>query len=238
MSQPDQTPDRPEAVPEAVEAAALEVVMRGNGPSVVFTHGWTDEAASWDGVIDDLSDAFHCTSWSLRAHGGSEITAPGTYTRAHALADLASVVGRVEVPTVLVGHSLGGYLSLAYSIAHPDQIRGLVLVGAGPGFSKPEAMEKWNESLDRSAEKKPVPEGSEVISKHYDSWVLDHMSEISVPTLVVLGEGDKAFAASAAVFEKRLDVTDTVIVPEAGHSVHRHEPQAVAAAIRSYLTAL
>ncbi len=228
----------PSSESSQAEPAQLEIVERGQGPSVVFTHGWTDSAASWEGVVDGLSDSYHCVSWSLRAHGSSEVTPPGTYSRDHALADLASVVDGVETPTVLVGHSLGGYLSLAYTIGVPDHVRGLVLVGAGPGFSKPDAMEQWNASVDRSAEKKPVPPGSEVISKHYDSWVLDNMSSITVPTLVVLGAGDKAFAASAAVFAKKLNVIDNVTVAEAGHSVHRHQPAQVASAIRSFLQTL
>lgn len=218
--------------------ANLEVSDRGSGPSLVFTHGWTDHVGTWTGVVDGLAGDYHCLSWSLRAHGESEITPPGTYTREHALTDLRAVADRATAPYVLVGHSLGGYLSLAHTLRYPDEVRALVLVGAGPGFSKPEAMEQWNAMVDRSAAKNPVPEGSEVISKHFDSWVIDNLAAIKVPTLVVVGEGDKQFMASASLFEKRLDVRSSVTVEQAGHSVHRQQPHAVVAAMRPFLDAL
>ncbi len=105
---------------------------------------------------------------------------------------------------------------------HPDQVAGLILIAAGPGFRKDEAREQWNASVDASAAKLDLPEGSEVISKHVDSWVIDHLGDITAPALVIVGEHDKRFAASAAVFAKdpRRAVA-SVVVPDAGHSVHR-----------------
>jgi pimeloyl-ACP methyl ester carboxylesterase len=73
---------------------------------------------------------------------------------------------------------------------------------------------------------------------HVDSWVIDELGTIGVPAMVVLGERDRAFAASAAVFEKYLDVRATVIVPGAGHNVHARQPEAVVEAMRGFLDAL
>lgn len=219
-------------------AANVDIAELGAGPSLVFTHGWTDDRMSWDGVVAQLAADRQCLTWSLRAHGESEVTAPGTYSREHGLADLRAVADLATRPYTLIGHSLGGYLSLAHALRHPDELHALVLVGAGPGFRKQEAMDQWNASVDRTAAKKQIPEGAEVLSKHYDSWVIDEMATIAVPTLVVIGEDDKQFMASAGVFEKRLDVRHTVVVADAGHSVHRQQPQAVADAIASFLAEL
>ena len=112
------------------------------------------------------------------------------------------------------------------------------MVAAGPGFRKDEAREQWNASVDASAAKFEVPEGSEVISKHTDAWVIDNLEEIEAPTLVIVGEHDKRFAASAAVFEKYLDVRSSVVIPDAGHSVHKKHGQPVAKAIKDFLADL
>ncbi len=221
-----------------ITPANVDISDRGQGPSLVFTHGFTDHHGTWRGVIDDLEADYRCLSWSLRGHGDSEITPPGTYTREHSLADLRAVADLADAPYVLVGHSLGGYLSLAHTLRYPDEVRALVLVGAGPGFSKPEAMEQWNTMVDRSAAKNPVPEGAEVISKHFDSWVIDNLATITVPTLVVVGEGDKQFQASASLFEKRMNVRSNVVMADAGHSVHRQKPAEVVAAMRPFLAGL
>jgi pimeloyl-ACP methyl ester carboxylesterase len=216
----------------------LDVDATGSGPTIVFSHGWLDDRSAWAGVAASLSDDYRCVSWSLRGHGDSGTPPPGNYSRAHALDDLRSIVASADAPVVLAGHSLGGYLSLAYAIDNPDQVAALILVAAGPGFRKADARQQWNASVDASAAKAGPPEGSEVISKHFDSWVIDNLAEITAPTLVVVGEGDKPFMASAAVFEKRMDVRQTVIVPEAGHNVHRSKADSVAMAIRDFLAAL
>ena len=114
--------------------------------------------------------------------------------------------------------------------------KALVLIAAGPGFRKEETRNQWNDSVRASAKKMDIPEGSEEAALHIDSWVIDSLGEITSPVLVIVGEKDKRFAASMAVFEKYLDVRSSVIVPEAGHSVHRKNPQAVAQAIQDFLS--
>jgi pimeloyl-ACP methyl ester carboxylesterase len=63
--------------------------------------------------------------------------------------------------------------------------------------------------------------------------VMDRMSEIDAPTAVIVGERDKAFMASAEVFEKQLNVTARTVVSGAGHMVHAKAASAVAGALRS-----
>jgi len=207
----------------------------GDGPAVVFTHGWADDSTAWAGTVTALGDDARCLTYDLRGHGTSDVPAPGNYSRDDALADLQAVIDLADGPVVLAGHSYGGYLSLAHTIAKPDQVRGLVLVAAGPGFRKDEAREQWNASVDVSAKKLGVPAGSEELSKHVDAWVIDSLSEITAPAVVIVGEHDKRFAASAAVFEKYLDVRSSIVVPDAGHSVHKKRGPAVAGQVRELL---
>jgi len=53
-----------------------------------------------------------------------------------------------------------------------------------------------------------------------------------------VGEHDKRFAASAAVFEKYLDVRSSVVIPDAGHGVHKKHGKPVAAAMKEFLAGL
>lgn len=200
---------------------------------IVFTHGWVDNQTVWDGVRAQITDRT-TVAWDLRGHGQSEAPAPGQYSRDLLLADMLSVVEGCGRPVVLAGHSLGGYLSLAFTLQHPDLVSGLILIAAGPGFRKEEAREQWNAAVDASAKKLDIPPGSEEASKHIDSWVIDELSSITQPVVAIVGEHDKRFQASVGLFEKKLNVVHTAIVPGAGHSVHRKYPEPVAAAI-SYL---
>lgn len=218
---------------------SLHSQISGHGRPVVFTHGWLNTGAVWAKAVAEVGDEARSLTWDLRGHGGSENAAVGDYGRSHALADLDRMVEAAGRPAVLVGHSLGGYLSLAYAILHPEQVCGLVLVAAGPGFRNPKSLEDWNQSVKAIAAKQepPIPPGMEEISMHVDSLVIDRLGEITVPTAVVVGERDKRFAASADVFAKNLSVIHHETVADAGHMVHATHPASVAKAIRAVLAA-
>lgn len=213
------------------EAPALNHVIEGEGRPVVFTHGWLNDAEAWAGAAAALDGAFRSVRWDLRGHAGSAAAPVGEYGRSYALDDLRRMVEVAGRPVILVGHSLGGYLSLAYTIENPDHVAGLVLVAAGPGFRSMSSLEQWNESVKSMAAKADIPDGMEEISMHVDSMVMDRLGEISVPVVAICGERDKRFIASMDVFDKYLDVKERVIVPDAGHMVHAKRPDAVAAGV-------
>jgi len=221
---------------------ALASETRGpDGPTghpVVATTGWANDRHVWSSMVDDLAANHAVTTWDLRGHGDSETPAPGEYTRAHALGDLTAVLDHAGRPAVLMGHSLGGYLSLAHAVNHPDEVAGLVLVATGPGFRKAEAREQWNASVRASMEKLDLPVGADELSMHTDAHVIDHLADIEVPVLVLLGEHDARFAASASLFERDLNVRETVVVPDTGHMVHVKAPTECAAAVRRFLAGL
>ena len=215
-------------------------------PPIVATHGWANDRSVWAPLVGELvgepTGGYQVVTWDLRGHGDSDAPPPGAYSRKHVLADLAAVrdhaVGSGGGSAILMGHSLGGFLCLAHAVDHPDEVAGLVLVATGPGFRKAEAREQWNESVRESAVKIGVPPGSEEISMHHDSYVIDHLAEVQVPVLVLLGERDKRFAASASLFERDLDVRESVVVPDQGHMVHVKAPSECAAAVRRFVAGL
>jgi pimeloyl-ACP methyl ester carboxylesterase len=203
----------------------------GDGVPVVFTHGWLNTSEVWSGVVDHLDGQVRSLTWDLRGHGRSGIAPAGQYGREYALADLRRVVDVVGRPAVLVGHSLGGYLSLAQAVLEPDSVAGLVLVAAGPGFRNEDSRNQWNDAVAATAAGTDIPDGQEEISKHVDSLVLDKLSTVTAPTVTLVGDRDKRFLASADVFDKYLDVRERITVPDAGHMVHAKKPEVVGDAV-------
>lgn len=211
---------------------------QGSGPLLVFTHGWVNDRTVWNPLIQNLSTDHMAVSWDLRGHGESDTPPPGSYSREHALSDLRAVLDAVGRPAVLVGHSLGGYLSLAHALDCPEDIAGLVLIAAGPGFRNAEAREEWNDAVRASAEKLDQAPGVEEISMHVDSEVIDHLTDIPASTLVILGERDKRFAAASSLFSRDLNVHESAVIPDQGHMVHLKAPDQCADAIRSFVASL
>ncbi len=211
---------------------------KGTGPQVVCINGWANSRDVWSDLSENLCKDHQVTIWDLRGHGESGAPPPGNYGREEALKDISAVLDQVGRPCVLVGHSLGGYLSLAYALENPDEVAALVLVAAGPGFRKAEAREEWNKSVRQAAKNLDLAQGAEELSMHVDSYVIDHLDDIRAPTFLVLGERDKRFAASAAVFKKYLDVKETLVVPDVGHMVHVKASDEVAQAVRNFISDL
>lgn len=210
----------------------LHVTQQGEGPTILFLHGWLNDAAVWAGVMDNLAVDHRCLALDLRGHGRSEAAPAGEYDRDRVLGDIRVALHNVD-NAIVVGHSLGGYLALALAIESPELVSGLGLVAAGPGFRNPESREKWNESVKSMAADRDIPPGQEQISMHVDSMVMDRLGEIETPAVVVVGERDKRFLTSADVFARHLNVISQTVVPDAGHMVHAKQPEAVATALRA-----
>ncbi|MCK9897292.1 alpha/beta hydrolase [Frankia sp. AgB32] len=98
---------------------------------VVLVHGIAGSAADWAAVAPNLATNRRVIAYDQRGHGASG-PAPGgrpDYTFDLLLADLGVVVDSLDAKRIdLVGHSMGGVISLRYALDHPDRVRSLVLV--------------------------------------------------------------------------------------------------------------
>lgn len=103
-------------------------------PPLLLVHGGRDHARSWDWVARDLRRDWHVIALDLRGHGDSSWTIGGHYTLSEFVLDLAQLVDLLdEARVTLVGHSLGGAVSIQYTAVFPDRVDKLVAIeGLGP----------------------------------------------------------------------------------------------------------
>ncbi|MEW6470641.1 MAG: alpha/beta fold hydrolase [Actinomycetota bacterium] len=221
-----------------MSTAGLHIEARGTGPAVVFTHGFGRSGDTWAPQAGALAADHHVVTWDMRGHGRSDLPA-GPYTREDALDDLAAIVDAAMAegggPALLVGHSLGGYFSLAYTLARPETVRGLALLSTGPGFRNPDSMEKYNRGIARVAVASGLPDNVANVAFHHDSMVIDRLAEITCPTVMICGTEDRpVYVTGVRYLAERLANATLVEIAGAGHEPHVDKPDEVTAALRSH----
>jgi pimeloyl-ACP methyl ester carboxylesterase len=104
----------------------------GEGPTVVFLHGWgLDHRAYKAALARMVAAGMHVVAPALPGFGGSDpLGAPRTSVRGFAdwLEELCEALGLEEV--VAMGHSFGGAVAIAFAHDHPHRVRALVLVNS------------------------------------------------------------------------------------------------------------
>lgn len=127
MSDLDLTP-LSELVTVRSGAAALAVEAAGDGPAVVFLHAGVADRRSWRPVMAPLVADHRVVAWDRRGFGDTTVDAPEAHDH---VADLEAVMDALAIDrAVLVGNSRGGGAALDATIALPDRVVGLMVLGA------------------------------------------------------------------------------------------------------------
>lgn len=120
------------------QAVELYYEEHGSGVPVILIHGFPFDHSIWADVITRLDGKARLILPDLRGFGQSP--APeGVYSMRVMAEDIAALLDRLGIKkAVLAGHSMGGYISLAFAQAYPDHISGLALVTSQAASDTPE----------------------------------------------------------------------------------------------------
>ena len=240
----------------------------GSGYPVVLTHGLGDCAELWSPLAEALADRYRVVSWDMRGHYRSEAPEDlSQYTQDVVIEDLRALCDHLGIDrAVHGGHSLGGYTALRFYQKYPERVAALILHAAGPGYRNPEGSQAWTDRLAKAAAKQEERFGRDArvsakelrvgapmlgeVAQHVvrgvanvERGVMAHPSfvdatAIQVPTLVIVGEHDKNYLASADYFAAKLPDGRKVVVEGAGHPAALERPEVVNAAVREFLDGL
>ncbi|WP_164017610.1 alpha/beta fold hydrolase [Pyxidicoccus trucidator] len=122
----------------------------GRGPALVFLHAGVADRRMWRAELAAFASTHHALAYDRRGFGESH-GAPAPFSHVEDLAAVLDALG--ERQAVLVGCSQGGRVALDFTLAHPDRVRGLVLVApAVSGAPAPAAPAPSVASLAASIE--------------------------------------------------------------------------------------
>ena len=223
---------------------------------VVLLHSALGDSRLWRAQVEALEGRFEVVAPDLPGYG-EEPFPEGPFSYVDRVADL--------LPAMLVGNSFGGAVALLAALAKPDRVERLVLVGSGfPGWSFGEEMQaNWEQAqaafdagdLDAAAD---LSVDFWVAPPHRDFVrpqqlrALEHeaarpdteavwpdvppLSSLRMPTLVVIGEQDKAdFHAIARHLVDEISGARLVEVAGAGHLVGVERPERLNALLLEFL---
>jgi pimeloyl-ACP methyl ester carboxylesterase len=102
----------------------------GKGTAVVVLHGYLENLSMWNSFVSEFSKKNRVVAIDLLGHGQSDCLG-----YVHSMEDQAHVVAEVLnhlkiKKAVLIGHSMGGYVALAYAELYSDNVKGLVLMNS------------------------------------------------------------------------------------------------------------
>lgn len=99
----------------------------GTGPCIMLLHGYLEAAEIWEDFVPLLTGRFRVITVDLPGHGMS-----GNWGNDHSMSDLAASLKKIldaeGIETLmLVGHSMGGYVTMAFAAFYPQRLDAYVL---------------------------------------------------------------------------------------------------------------
>jgi pimeloyl-ACP methyl ester carboxylesterase len=113
----------------------------GQGRAILCIHGITANCRCWDVVASALAPKHRVLAMDLRGRGRSG-RPPSGYSIEHHCRDIAALLDDLNLDRpVIMGHSLGAFIALAFAAHYPDKVDRIILVDGAGDLSK-EQMDK------------------------------------------------------------------------------------------------
>lgn len=154
----------------SVRGLSIHVEMGGEPqlPAIVFLHGFTGTSATWNEVRNAFKGTYRTIAIDLTGHG--QTTAPDNperYSMEEQIEDLETLFEQLKLDSFyLVGYSMGGRISLAYTIHYPKRVKALILESSSPGLLEEQARTE-RRTADKLLARKIIDEG---ITSFVDKW--------------------------------------------------------------------
>jgi len=233
-------------------------------PPIVFVHGAMMGRAVWSPQVAALADRYRCISVDLPGHGtqrGKPFSLDGAAAGVAAAIDQAAG-GRA----VVVGLSLGGYVSMTVAARYPEKVRGLVIAGSTRepvGVSRLAfQLYSWGLRLAPEPAVRTVAlawfrrrygpglamaitagghfakGGSQAVRHLVGGRFKDKLMAYGGPILVINGELDLVFRIGQERFLKGVDRVTRKMIRRAGHLSNVDQPEVFTSLIEEFIGSL
>lgn len=203
---------------------------------LIFLHGVGQDSRAWEQVITGLK-GYHCVSLNLFRHGRlPDFSGLQEQVR--------QVVRESEEDVVVIGLSLGGMLALSLLQDPVPQLRAVVSIAGQYQFTKNWAYKvqvALLKLLPPSLLEKQGLDKENLLAFYRDLAQLNmtgFLQTTTLPVLLLCGERDKINLKTAKQLKNLIPEAEMAVIAEAGHEVNKDQPEALAARIGRWCSAL
>jgi len=237
-----------------VPAGKLYYELAGSGETIILIHDGLIHHEIWEGSFHEFARNYQVVRYDRRGYGKSPVPTE-SYSN---VADLAVLFEQLKInQAILMGMSAGGGLCIDFTLAHPEKVRMLVLVGAvvsGMGYTThfatrggridysffsdteklidyilnddPYEIAPANSAARAKAHQMLANYRNNINPAYYqlrkqpERLALKFLNEITIPTLIIVGEFDiPDVHAHAGAIEAGISNARRVVIKDAGHLV-------------------
>jgi len=205
---------------------------QGSGEPILLLHGFLENSTMWDFLLPSLAKTYRIICIDLLGHGKSECLG-----YVHTMDDFSEVVLSVMSElhlnqSILIGHSMGGYVGVAFAKAYPEKVKALCLLNSTPEADKEERkllriranqMAKTQfEQLVRMSFINLFDPSSKAIFNETITEALDHALQTPVQGYIASNEGMRLRKDTSTFFQEAL-FTRGMILGENDYLINAQE---------------
>jgi 3-oxoadipate enol-lactonase len=162
-----------------IRAVTTAVDVQGDGPGVLFVHGFPLDRTVWRHLIAPLT-GWRRVAPDLRGMGLSDVPADGLYTMGEYADDLVALLDMLALEQVVVcGLSMGGYVAFELLRRHPQRIRALILANTRAEADSAEGKASRDQMLELVDQLGTAPLADQLVPK-----LLAPSSQSAMPQVV------------------------------------------------------
>jgi abhydrolase domain-containing protein 6 len=221
---------------------------KGTGPALVFIHGAGDQAGTWSKVAPAFATSYRVIVPDLAGHGESDPKS-GPISIGEEVKGLETLLIALKIDkAVLVGNSMGAWVSILYAYQHPDSVDRLVLVNGGPysinasyhlmPADREEARSVMSSLQDPGSPAIPNFVLDDIVRRSHagpigrlkqtsqEPFTLDgKLATIKTPVDILWGQADKMLGTQYAErLQSELVASRLTVLPRCGHIPQRECP--------------
>jgi pimeloyl-ACP methyl ester carboxylesterase len=157
---------------------------------LVFIHGYLESGEIWNDLAERLSKSFRVITVDLPGHGRSEFSSD-VYTMEFMADAVLSLIKSLSVRNVtMIGHSLGGYVTLAFLDRHSEYLSGYCLFHSHPFPDSPETAEKRRKDIELINQGKEDSIFPDAVKKMYATVNISKFSDAIRRSVEIASQAD------------------------------------------------